>query len=333
VGVHGAMESEYDVSLNDGDDMSTVVGSLSDGAVSWIKERAEAFFRTAVGAAAAKLSAFLDSDEASMTIQGFVSGSDPKQRVLFFFELGGGRFYVTTRGVEVELAQGRAAMYVARAPARDVTSAASQYIIGDLSDALQQLEKVTRSVFLPLITRANAQRVWPEVVGSETTATLRSLLASAQVTIGQTNGNTCLPLPVEASGAEPLDLLGHTDAREASDTDSVSSPLALSSVQERIHMFEGCVVTWVRDARVPCGRACAVEPRVVRRCVSVPVFASQTKQIKAVLRQDPERLFEQASYPGPLLEVDFWVAKARNLNSIFTQLQVRSAAPSLAYMR
>jgi hypothetical protein len=63
------------------------------------------------------------------------------------------------------------------------------------------------------------------------------------------------------------------------------------------------------------------------------VFASQTKQIKAVLRQDPERLFEQASYPGPLLEVDFWVAKARNLNSIFTQLQVRSAAPSLAYMR
>jgi hypothetical protein len=52
-----------------------------------------------------------------------------------------------------------------------------------------------------------------------------------------------------------------------------------------------------------------------------PVFP-QTKQIKSVLRQDPERSLYHASHPGPLLEVDFWIAKSRNLNSIFTQLQV-----------
>ena len=53
---------------------------------------------------------------------------------------------------------------------------------------------------------------------------------------------------------------------------------------------------------------------------------AQTKQIKSVLRQDPERSLYHASHPGPLLEVDFWIAKSRNLNSIFNQLQVRAAA-------
>ena len=46
-----------------------------------------------------------------------------------------------------------------------------------------------------------------------------------------------------------------------------------------------------------------------------------TKQIKNVLKQDPESLFEIYTDPGPLHEIEFWKMKAGNLNSIFNQLQ------------
>ncbi|KAJ1439145.1 dynein heavy chain and region D6 of dynein motor-domain-containing protein [Ochromonadaceae sp. CCMP2298] len=58
----------------------------------------------------------------------------------------------------------------------------------------------------------------------------------------------------------------------------------------QIHMLEGALITW-------------------------------TKQIKNVLKQDPESLFQTFTDPGPLAEIDFWRKKAGNLNSIFDQLQ------------
>jgi dynein heavy chain len=46
-----------------------------------------------------------------------------------------------------------------------------------------------------------------------------------------------------------------------------------------------------------------------------------TKQIKNVLKQDPENMFVQQVDPGPMAEVEFWKNKAANLNGIFDQLQ------------
>ena len=47
-----------------------------------------------------------------------------------------------------------------------------------------------------------------------------------------------------------------------------------------------------------------------------------TKQIKSVLKRDPEDLLAAPDQsPGPLEELDFWIQKSANLNSIFDQLQ------------
>lgn len=46
-----------------------------------------------------------------------------------------------------------------------------------------------------------------------------------------------------------------------------------------------------------------------------------TKQIKNVLKQDPEDLLKQGYHPTPDAEIEFWKLKAANLNSIFEQLQ------------
>lgn len=49
-----------------------------------------------------------------------------------------------------------------------------------------------------------------------------------------------------------------------------------------------------------------------------------TKEIKNILRLDPEYLFLNNAHPGPLDEVEFWKSKAQHLNSIFDQLQSKT---------
>eukprot|EP00656_Telonema_subtile_P018044 TRINITY_DN1972_c0_g1_i3.p1 TRINITY_DN1972_c0_g1~~TRINITY_DN1972_c0_g1_i3.p1 ORF type:complete len:685 (+),score=227.02 TRINITY_DN1972_c0_g1_i3:219-2273(+) len=59
--------------------------------------------------------------------------------------------------------------------------------------------------------------------------------------------------------------------------------------KDRVHALEGSVVTW-------------------------------TRQIKNVLKTDPENLLKAGEHPGPLAQIQFWEAKAANLNSIHEQL-------------
>jgi len=63
-----------------------------------------------------------------------------------------------------------------------------------------------------------------------------------------------------------------------------------ANVKNRISLLEGAVITW-------------------------------TKQIKSVLKQDPESQLKLGRDPTPDVEIEFWKSKANNLNSIFDQLQ------------
>lgn len=63
-----------------------------------------------------------------------------------------------------------------------------------------------------------------------------------------------------------------------------------SSGKNRISLLEGAIITW-------------------------------TKQIRSVLKQDPESQLKQGMHPTPDVEIEFWRNKASNLNSIFEQLQ------------
>ena len=44
------------------------------------------------------------------------------------------------------------------------------------------------------------------------------------------------------------------------------------------------------------------------------------KQIKNVLKQDPENSLKDGKHPEPMTELDFWQNKSENLNSICIQL-------------
>jgi dynein heavy chain len=63
-----------------------------------------------------------------------------------------------------------------------------------------------------------------------------------------------------------------------------------SNYKDRVHLLESAVITW-------------------------------TKQIKSILKQDPESILKKGGNPSPDAEIDFWKFKSVNLNSIFEQLQ------------
>ena len=72
------------------------------------------------------------------------------------------------------------------------------------------------------------------------------------------------------------------------DTLDPENPAAIED-HDRIHILESCVVTW-------------------------------TKQIKNVLKSDPDEPLKQGLHVGPETELNFWTERANNLNSIHQQL-------------
>jgi len=54
--------------------------------------------------------------------------------------------------------------------------------------------------------------------------------------------------------------------------------------------------------------------------INLGAIITWTKQIKNVLKQDPESALKNGNHPDPLTEVDFWKNKSDNLNSICDQL-------------
>ena len=152
-----------------------------------------------------------------------------------------------------------------------------QLIVSDVTSPLGHLETIVRDVYLPLLSNPNNQDGWGEVSSKEIMDRLHSFLAQVSITVGQTQGQTCLPLP------------------------SVDTDINGANTKDRIHLLEGAVITW-------------------------------TKQIKNVLKQDPEMLLKQGMNPTPDIEVEFWKSKAANLNSIFEQLQSRRIRRVLKFL-
>lgn len=151
-----------------------------------------------------------------------------------------------------------------------------EILVGDMStlDTLKHLSSTVQDIYMPLLQNPNNQAKWSDMVKKDVMSSLHSFLANVQIMVGKTDGETCLPLPPESDGS--------TETGESED---------LISGKERIHVLEGCLITW-------------------------------TKQIKSILRQDPETMLNHAeSHPGPMAELEFWTFKAKNLNSIFNQLQ------------
>jgi dynein heavy chain len=176
----------------------------------------------------------------------------------------------------VTLVKPRAAAVSATAPGADV-------VVCELpAEPLEGLRLALSDVFLPLLANPANQAGWGEVAAREVLDRLHALLANVTIAVGQTRGETCLPLP-------PLAALGNSGGGGGGGGVAAAAAAPVSA-KDRTHQLEGAVLVW-------------------------------TKQLKVVLRADPEALLRAGAHPGPDAEVAFWKAKAGNLNAIFAQLQ------------
>jgi len=133
----------------------------------------------------------------------------------------------------------------------------------------EQLELVSKSVLLPILSNPMNQQSWGEVTYREINESFHSFLSSTTILCGQVKGETRLPMP-------PVEAVDGS-----------------TTVQNPIPLLESAILTW-------------------------------TKQIKNILKQDPETLMKQGSHPNPDVEIAFWKTKAASLNAIFEQLQGRN---------
>ncbi|CAE7326753.1 ODA4 [Symbiodinium necroappetens] len=88
--------------------------------------------------------------------------------------------------------------------------------------------------------------------------------------------------------------------REAVQEGAGPGKASASSSKDRVHVLEGAVITW-------------------------------TKQVRYVLKQEPEHVFREGS-PQPDAELQFWRSRANNLNSIHMQLQMEGVKRVLRFL-
>lgn len=188
--------------------------------------------------------------------------------------------------------------------------------------ALESLAQLLHDVYVPLIGNPRNQRMWPEMVAASIVSNVHGFYSSLQITLGQTKGATYLPLPwdqiVMESVAKSTALKavkGGTDGPTGSNSQpgnngSLHHSGSTILGKEQVHGLEGCLITW-------------------------------TKQIKNILKLDPETVLTKKqrqshdshdNHAGPMEELYFWRAKAKNLNSIFAQLQSDSIRKVLQYL-
>ena len=89
---------------------------------------------------------------------------------------------------------------------------------------LDFLNTITDGVFVPLLTNAENQTGWPEVIRKEVAENLHKFTAHLQITVGHSKGQTTLPLPPQES----------------------SEAAEIAKSKDDIHVIENAVVTWTR---------------------------------------------------------------------------------------
>jgi dynein heavy chain, axonemal len=188
------------------------------------------------------------------------------------------------------LGRGKAVAFVKKAPCFVTAAIAQEVTFSELAaEPLEQLEFLV-DAYLPILSNERNQAGWGDAASKAVLEKFYALSANVHIMSGSALGRTVLPVPAaDAMGGGG----GGTKAdakKGGGGGDPANKKGAASTSKARVAILEGAVITW-------------------------------TKQIRAVLKLNPEEAMEKAGHPGPSAEVAFWRHKAANLNSIFDQLQ------------
>ena len=212
----------------------------SNGAFDWIKQRLQKYYKAVK---ADKFQKAISQEETVLTINSFIEVEDAAVLCVVGEQLR------CTLGAPKSLPKGNAkALYFAKENGICLTSenVADEVTVNELHpDSLQQLQLILSEVYVPLLTNTANQEGWGEVTSKAVADGLHKFLANVSITLSQTKGETCLPLP-------PMQ--------------SFMTPQPPSANKDRIHLLENAIILW-------------------------------TRQIKLVLKLDPETPLKQGKHP------------------------------------
>ena len=106
-----------------------------------------------------------------------------------------------TRTSHVHSPHARSSLHITPPPTQDEKNYRDQLVVGDLTAGLTPLDhmaRVAQEIYLPLITNPRNQEVWSEMVLKEVVESVNGFMANVQITQGQVEGMTCLPLPPDS---------------------------------------------------------------------------------------------------------------------------------------
>ena len=108
-----------------------------------------------------------------------------------------------------------------------IETIADDVMVGELdSEPLEGLQRVLQDVYIPLLSNSANQEGWGEQAAKDLMQKVHEFLASVSITIGQTKGQTCLPLP-------PFD----------------QGSTAPGANKDRVHALESSVITWTKQIK------------------------------------------------------------------------------------
>jgi dynein heavy chain len=177
----------------------------------------------------------------------------------------------------------------------------SQIVLLEMAKGvMDMLNAYCHSVYLSILTNPVNQRGWSDLISKDLMDKYHVFLANLHVTVGLMRGQTLLPLP-------PREAVQDVGTISASGSGVTVPPAGgtgnASNVgsKDRVHVLEGAVITW-------------------------------TKQIRHVLKQEPENVFRDGQNPNPMAEIEFWQNRADNLNYIQSQLQMEGVKKVLNFL-
>ena len=249
--------------------------SSAEGALDWIKARTQKYYKNVK---TEKFQKLIENPETEAIIREFLEVEDSAILCIVGEQLR------CTLGAPKTLPKGNSkAMYFAKEQPIVLTSEniADETTVNELlPDTLSQLQLILSEVYVPLLTNPANQEGWGEVTSKAVADGLHKFLANVSITLSQTKGETCLPLP-------PMQ--------------GFMTPSPPSANKDRIHLLENAIILW-------------------------------TRQIKSVLKLDPETPLKMGQHPKPDAEIRFWSQKSKNLNAIFDQLQSPKVRQVLSFL-
>lgn len=242
----------------------------ADGRAEWMTDRVKESWPHLPEAKFSK--SWLASEEQQEMMEDFLNEDDEGHRTLMV----SGDSLTMTLDVKKLLGKGKSLVFVKKACMKlKIETIAAQVTVKEVvPDVVPMISSLLNQVYKPLLSNPYVQDGWGDVVSKEVGERLHNFIANVDIAVGQTQGQTKLPLPSDEV------LQGTAEKKNI------------------ISLLESAIITW-------------------------------TKQIKNVLKLDPEAPLRRGLNPTPEVEIEFWKSKAAHLNSIWVQLKGKAVIKTI----